>query len=62
MPLRHLGIYKAEGQTWDHGWSVAAPVGHAGIPDDWIAGWVPLRGAQAQIRPGNHGAQISGAT
>lgn len=43
-PLRHPGIIECEGRTWDHGWSVAAPVGHGGIPDDWIAGWVPLRG------------------
>lgn len=50
VPLRHPGIYEAEGRTRDHGWSVAAPVGHGGIPDDWVAGWVPLRGARRGVR------------
>jgi hypothetical protein len=45
VPLRHPGTYTdEEGRVWDHGWNVAAPVGHGGFPDDWIAGWVPLRG------------------
>lgn len=43
VPLRHPGVYEHDGRTWDHGWSVAAPVGHGGVPDDWIAGWVPLK-------------------
>lgn len=42
IPLRHPGVYEHDGETWDHGWNVAAPVGHGGIPDDWIAGWMPL--------------------
>lgn len=50
VPLRHPGTYTDEdGRVWDHGWNVAAPVGHGGFPDDWIAGWVPLRGAQAEL-------------
>lgn len=39
IPLRH------EGRTssgYDLGWSVAAPLGFGGIPDRWIAGWMPL--------------------
>jgi hypothetical protein len=50
VPLRHPGTYKDEaGRVWDHGWNVAAPVGHGGFPDDWIAGWVPLRGQEADL-------------
>ncbi|MCE6959333.1 hypothetical protein LAZ40_09745 [Cereibacter sphaeroides] len=44
IPLRHPGILE-DGR--DLGWNVAAPVGHGGFPDRWIAGWVPLRGAGA---------------
>lgn len=42
VPLRHPGVYERDGRTWDHGWSVAAPVGNGGFPDEWIAGWTPL--------------------
>lgn len=42
IPLRHPGVYELDGQTWDHGWNVAAPVGSGGFPDDWIAGYAPL--------------------
>lgn len=50
VPLRHPGTYTdEEGRVWDHGWNVAAPVGHGGFPDDWIAGWVPLRGEDADL-------------
>lgn len=34
--LRHSGIAE---NGFDIGWNVAAPVGHGGIPDSWIAGW-----------------------
>jgi hypothetical protein len=46
LPLRHPGVYEDEGRIWDHGWNVAAPVGHGGFPDRWIEGWVPLRSDQ----------------
>lgn len=39
VPIRH------EGKTvsgYDLGWSVALPVGHGGLPDDWFVGWVPV--------------------
>ncbi len=36
VPLRHPGL------TDDIGWNIAAPVGHGGFPDEWIAGWRPL--------------------
>jgi hypothetical protein len=36
---RHPGL-AADG--FDVGWNVAAPVGHGGFPDDWMAGWMPL--------------------
>lgn len=50
VPLRHPGTYTdEEGRVRDHGWNVAAPVGHGGFPDDWIAGWVPLRGGEAEL-------------
>lgn len=50
VPLRHPGTYTdEEGRVWNHGWNVAAPVGHGGFPDDWIAGWVPLRGGEADL-------------
>jgi hypothetical protein len=50
VPLRHPGTYTDEGgRVRDHGWNVAAPVGHGGFPDDWIAGWVPLRGPEAEL-------------
>jgi hypothetical protein len=39
LPLRHPGL-AADG--FDIGWNLAAPVGHGGFPDDWIAGWQPL--------------------
>ena len=42
LPMRHHGVYERQGRTWDHGWSVAAPVGQGGFPDEWIAGWQPL--------------------
>lgn len=34
VPLRYLG----SGSEW----CIAAPVGHGGFPDEWIAGWMPL--------------------
>jgi len=36
VPLRHPGIAS---DGFDIGWSIAAPVGHGGFPDDWIIGW-----------------------
>lgn len=39
VPLRHPGLAD---DGFDVGWSVAAPVGHGGFPDNWIAGWMPL--------------------
>lgn len=39
VPLRHPGV-AADG--FDVGWDMAAPVGHGGIPDEWIAGWMSL--------------------
>ena len=39
VPLRHPGIAS---DGFDCGWNIAAPVGHGGFPDDWIAGWMPL--------------------
>ena len=39
VPLKHPGDYD---EGYDHGWNVAAPVGQGGIPDEWIAGWIPL--------------------
>jgi len=42
VPLRHPGLAK---DGFDLGWNVALPVGNGGFPDEWIAGWVPLRAA-----------------
>ncbi len=39
VPLRHPGVAS---DGFDVGWNVAAPVGHGGFPDKWIAGWMPL--------------------
>lgn len=39
LPLRHPGLCE---DGFDVGWNVAAPVGHGGFPDEWIAGWQPL--------------------
>ena len=39
LPLRHRGITTS---GFDGGWNIAAPVGHGGFPDCWIAGWMPL--------------------
>jgi hypothetical protein len=36
---RHPGLCE---DGFDIGWNFAAPVGHGGFPDDWIAGWQPL--------------------
>lgn len=37
--LRHEGVTP---RGTNLGWSVAAPVGFGGIPDYWIAGWMPV--------------------
>lgn len=37
--VRHPGLAS---DGFDLGWNVAAPVGHGGFPDEWIAGWMPL--------------------
>ena len=39
LPLLHSGI---EPDGFDAGWMVAAPVGHDGFPDSWIAGWIEM--------------------
>lgn len=39
VPLRHPGLAE---DGFDIGWNVAAPVGHGGFPDDWIAGFMLL--------------------
>ena len=39
VPLRHPGLAD---DGFDMGWGIAAPVGHGGFPDSWIAGWMPL--------------------
>lgn len=36
---RHPGVTD---DGFDIGWNFAAPVGHGGFPDSWIAGWMPL--------------------
>jgi len=36
---RHPGLAD---DGFDIGWSFSAPVGYGGIPDEWIAGWMPL--------------------
>jgi hypothetical protein len=43
VPLRHPGIFPGyDGEPFDMGWNVAAPVGNGGFPDEWIIGWRPL--------------------
>jgi hypothetical protein len=43
VPLRHPGIFEdPNDKPFDVGWSIAAPVGAGGFPDEWIAGWQPL--------------------
>lgn len=37
--IRHEGIINDD---FDIGWSVAAPVGYGGMPDEWFVGWRPL--------------------
>lgn len=39
LPLRHPGLCD---DGFDIGWSITAPVGNGGFPDEWIAGWMPL--------------------
>lgn len=39
VPMRHRGLAD---DGFDVGWSIAAPVGHGGFPDEWISGWMPL--------------------
>ena len=36
VPLRHPGLAE---DGFDIGWSIAAPVGNGGFPDEWIEGW-----------------------
>lgn len=50
--IHHPGV-TADG--FDIGWSVSAPVGNGGFPDEWIEGWMPL--PPAEIGPS--GAQRS---
>lgn len=48
VPLFHPGVFATDdGGANDPGWSVAAPTGLSGIPDCWIAGWMPLPAAPA---------------
>lgn len=37
--IRHSGLAD---DGFDIGWSMNAPVGHGGFPDEWIEGWRPL--------------------
>lgn len=46
VPLRHPGVAD---DGFDIGWSVAAPVGHGGFPDEWIEGFMPLPTPPARI-------------
>lgn len=39
IPMKHEGSTPS---GYDMGWSVALPVGHGGLPDDWFIGWRPL--------------------
>ena len=34
---RHHG---SASDGFDFGWSMTAPVGHGGFPDDWFSGWM----------------------
>lgn len=36
---KHHGLSE---DGFDLGWSVAAPVGFGGFPDDWFLGWLPV--------------------
>ncbi|HEY9219577.1 MAG TPA: hypothetical protein VIO94_16130 [Phenylobacterium sp.] len=42
--IHHPGV-TADG--FDIGWSVSAPVGNGGFPDEWIEGWAPLPPAES---------------
>lgn len=44
--IRHEGFVNDD---FDIGWSVAAPVGYGGIPDDRFIGWQPLPAPPASI-------------
>ena len=37
--IHHPGL---SDDGWDGGWSVNAPVGNGGLPDDWFVGWQHL--------------------
>ena len=37
--IRHDGIIDG---GFDMGWSVSAPVGYGGLPDEWFIGWQPI--------------------
>lgn len=39
-PVRHEGITHPGG--YDMGWSIALPVRHVGLSDEWFEGWLPL--------------------
>ena len=39
IPIRHPGLCE---DGYDTRWSVAAPVGHGGFPDEWFVGWTSL--------------------
>lgn len=34
--------------SYDYGWSFAAPVGYGGIPDEWLDGWCHLKSPPAE--------------
>ncbi|MCP1244193.1 hypothetical protein [Acetobacter lambici] len=40
--IRHEGILDDD---FDMGWSVDAPVGYGGMPDEWFLGWQPISGS-----------------
>lgn len=56
ITLTHRGL---DPDGFDGGWNVAAPVGCGGIPDAWIAGWVPCPDGPDDKTPGE-GADASG--
>lgn len=45
--IRHDGIVNDD---FDMGWSVSAPVGYGGMPDEWFLGWQPISNPPAMLR------------
>ncbi|WP_420478284.1 hypothetical protein [Brevundimonas sp. FT23028] len=53
--IHHPGIAD---DGFDTGWSLSAPVGHGGFPDEWFVGWLPTGSAAPSPDTGGMGGDV----